>query len=199
MNNLLSNQLRRFLTRSTLSSNNTALSSNYSRLETPVEEDEEDLSSRRRSLNIDEVNSPARRRSLTHPPVQSHKVDKLPVLDLTSSLSIVSSSSDYLDEEFYESEAGRRKTQPPNAFSDLPESEPVDPLACSMPPKPSTSTMSQLQRQRELMRRMEELRQTAENLYQLTRQNTQSMQCGSMLLQSQSLCITTTDMDIELD
>ncbi|KAG3016807.1 hypothetical protein JG687_00012405 [Phytophthora cactorum] len=202
MNNLVStgNQLKRFLTSSTLSSNNTALSSsNYSRLETSVEEDkEEELSSRRRSLDIDSPTVPVRRRSVTHPPVSREKVEieMLCELDLTSSLSVVSSSSDYLDEDFYENEAGRRKTQPPNAFSDLPEFEPVDPLACSMPPKPSASAMnSQLRHQRELMRRMEVLRQNAENVYQLTRRNTQSMQCGGVPLHSQSVCITTGDLD----
>ncbi|KAL3659415.1 hypothetical protein V7S43_015686 [Phytophthora oleae] len=198
LNNLVSSQLRRFLTNSTLSSNNTALSSsNYSRLETPVEEDEdEDLSSRRRSLSIDGVTVQVRRRSVTHPPVSNVKVETLVDLDLTC-LSIVSTSSDYLDEDFYESEAGRRKTQPPSTFSGLPECEPVDPLSSSMPPKPSASTMnSQLRRQRELMQRMEKLRQTAESVYQFTRRNTQSMHCSGAPLQSQSVCVTTADVDI---
>ncbi|ETP26951.1 hypothetical protein F441_00476 [Phytophthora nicotianae CJ01A1] len=198
MNNLVSSQLRRFLTGSTLSCNNTTLSSStYSRLETPVEEDEDDLSSRRTSLDIDGPTVAVRRRSVTHPPVSREKVEieMLAELDLTSSLSVVSSSSDYLDEDFYENEAGRRKTQPPNAFSDLPESKPADPLACSMPPKPSASAMnSQVRHQRDLIRRMEELRQNAESVYQLTRRNTQ-MQCGGMPLHSQSVCITNVDLD----
>ncbi|GMF26787.1 unnamed protein product [Phytophthora lilii] len=105
MNNLVSSQLRRFLTSSTLSSNNTALSSsNYSRLETPVEEDEEDLSSRRRSLSIEGTTVRVRRRSLTHPPVSSDKVEIEKLAELVN-LSVVSSSSDYLDVDFYESEA----------------------------------------------------------------------------------------------
>ncbi|KAG7378036.1 hypothetical protein PHYPSEUDO_010621 [Phytophthora pseudosyringae] len=202
MNNLVSCQLRRFLTGSIVSSNNTALSSsNYSRLETPVEEDEEEeLSSRRRSLSFDGASVQVRRRSVTHPHVSSDKTEKRGEMDLTSSLSVVSSSSDYLDEDFYESEESRRKTQPPSVFSDLPEGEPVDPLACSMPPQPSASApISQLRRQRELMRRMEELRQTAESVYQLTRRNTQSMRCGGGPLQAQSMCVTTAELGIDLD
>ncbi|KAL4150171.1 hypothetical protein PRNP1_009577 [Phytophthora ramorum] len=198
LNTLVSNQLRRFLTNSTVSSNNNTLlsSSTYSRLETPVEEDEEDLSSRRRSLSFDGVHVPVRRRSVTHPHVASDKVEKLAELDL--SLSIVSSSSDYLYEDFCESEAGLRQTHPPSAFSDLPEGESADPFAFSMPPKPTTAAMnSQLKGQRELMRRMEKLRQNAESVYQLTRRNTESMQCGGAPFQSQSVCIMTGDIDLD--
>jgi hypothetical protein len=199
VNKLVSSQLRRFLTNSTLSSNNSALSSsNYSRLETAVEEDEEDLSSRRRSLSIDGSNVRVRRRSLTHPPESRDKVElyKAAELELSTSLSVISNNSDYLDEDFYENEAGRRKTQPPSGFSDLPEWEPEDPLASSMPPKPTAPAMrDHFQRQRDLMQRMEELRLNAESVYQLTRQNTHTMQCGGRPLQTQSVCLTATDMD----
>ncbi|KAG6616635.1 Zinc finger, RING/FYVE/PHD-type [Phytophthora cinnamomi] len=195
LNSFASSQPRQFLASSTRSSNHTVLSSsNYSRLETSVEEDEED--DQRRSLSNDV--SRVRRRSLTHPAVLNDKVlsgEKLADLDLTAGLSVVSSCSDYLDEDFYESEAGRRKTQPPSAFSDLPEGEPMDPLASSMPPKPNAPPInSHLRRQRELMRRMEELRQNAESVYQLTWRNTQSMQ-----LQSQSVCGALADLDLDLD
>ncbi|KAE9343868.1 hypothetical protein PR003_g8762 [Phytophthora rubi] len=190
LNSLVSRQRRRFQTSSTRSSNYTVLSSStYSRLETSVEENEEEA--QRRGLRADANSGRVRRRSLTHPAVLNDK-EKLADLDLTISLSVVSSS---MDEDCYESEEGRRKTQPPSAFSGLPECERVDLLGSSMPPKPSAPAMaSQLRRQRELMRRMEELRQNAESVYQLTWRNTQSMQ-----LQSQSVCAITAEMDIELD
>ncbi|KAF4144146.1 hypothetical protein GN958_ATG06659 [Phytophthora infestans] len=90
----------------------------------------------------------------------------------------------------------RRSKEPPNALSDVPESEYVDPLACSMPHKPSASAMNSQQRhQLELMRRMGELRQNAESVYQLTWRNTLSMKCGGIPLQSQSVCIATVDLD----
>ncbi|GMF42644.1 unnamed protein product [Phytophthora fragariaefolia] len=165
-------------------------SSDYTRLEPSVEDGDDDQSCQRRSLGDDAGGVQVRRRSLTHPAVLNEKVEKLVDLDITC-LSVVSSSSDYLDEDFYESEEGRRKTQPPNSFSDLPECEPLDPLAISMPPKPRAPPLnSHLRRQRELMRRMEELRQNAESVYQLTWRNTQSMQLSGVSLQSPSVSST---------
>ncbi|RLN45805.1 hypothetical protein BBJ29_008280 [Phytophthora kernoviae] len=195
-----SGKARNFLSSSTVSSNNVALSSNCTRLETPVEEDEEEsASSRRRSLSFDVSDVRVRRRSTTHPPTAAES--KLAELDLSVSLSVVSCSSDYLDEDFYEGEAGQRKTQPPNVFSEIPElPETTNPLATSLPPKPSVPPMnSQLRQRRELMRRMTELRKNAESAFQITQRNTEMMQCGGMPLKAQSVCISTAEVGMDLD
>ncbi|KAG2521678.1 hypothetical protein BBO99_00005856 [Phytophthora kernoviae] len=195
-----SGKARNFLSSSTVSSNNVALSSNCTRLETPVEEDEEEsASSRRRSLSFDVSDVRVRRRSTTHPPTAAES--KLAELDLSVSLSVVSCSSDYLDEDFYEGEAGQRKTQPPNVFSEIPElPETTNPLTSSLPPKPSVPPMnSQLRQRRELMRRMTELRKNAESAFQITQRNTEMMQCGGMPLKAQSVCISTVEVGMDLD
>ncbi|CAH0473136.1 unnamed protein product [Peronospora belbahrii] len=201
-NNLVSTQLRRFLISSSISSNTTALSSStYSRFETPVETDENllNLTTRQRNRSSDDLNVPARKRSLTHPPVANDKaeMEKLTELDLCDSISMVSSSSDYMDEEFDENDVDTRQI---HTFSDLPEFDSADKLAISMPMKPYTSeSESHERRQRELMRRMVELRQNAESVYQLTQRNTQSMWCSGVPSISQSVYLTNSVLDIDLD
>uniref|UniRef100_A0AAV1T9J8 FYVE-type domain-containing protein n=1 Tax=Peronospora matthiolae TaxID=2874970 RepID=A0AAV1T9J8_9STRA len=202
------NQLHRFLSSPTLSSYTTASSSSlaHSRLQTPLEEeegqdqdeDELELYARRRSLNMDDLDLPGRKRTLSCcPPGLDDWNEQLDESEFTGSYS---SSSDYLDSDYldsdylvndwYEHEAGRRKTQPSDAFSDLPECESVNPLASSMPLKKPTTTMTttttsslssmetEERRQRDLIRRMEELRRNAESVYQLTRRNAQTMRFG---------------------
>ncbi|RLN54979.1 hypothetical protein BBJ28_00021229 [Nothophytophthora sp. Chile5] len=195
-------------TNSLLSSNNSVLSSNYCALETPVEEEEEDevaQTPEQPSGDFSKRGMGPRRRSMTHPPVSNEKTtepEKLAELDLSLSLSIVSSTDDGSD--FTESEASRRKTQPPISLSDLSvtseDMDPVHPLLSSLPPRKAAPTsVGSLHQHRELMQRMSELRQNAESVYQLTRRNTETMRYRSMPLKSQSVCITKADLDLELD
>ena len=152
---------------------------------------------------MDDLDLPGRKRTLScYPPGMDDWNEQLGEPEFTGSYS---SSSDYLDSDYLDSdylvndliehEEGRRKTQPPDAFSDLPECESVNPLASSMPLKKSTTTMTTTttsslssmetdqRRQRELIRRMEELRQNAESVYQLTQRNTQTMRFGGRVVE----------------
>ncbi|RLN84445.1 hypothetical protein BBJ28_00021127 [Nothophytophthora sp. Chile5] len=195
-------------TNSILSANNTVLSSNYCALETPVEEDDEDETAQtpeQPSEDFSKRGMGPRRRSMTHPPVTNEKTtepEKLAELDLSLSLSIVSSMGDGSD--FTESEASRRKTQPPISLSDLSvtseDVDPVHPLVSSLPPMKTAPTSAGSPHQhRELMQRMSELRQNAESVYQLTRRNTETMRYRSIPLKSRSVCITKADLALELD
>ncbi|CEG35871.1 Zinc finger, RING/FYVE/PHD-type [Plasmopara halstedii] len=144
----------------------------------------EDLLSQRNHLNTYDSSDQVRRRSVSsHSPAAIERLDAKDLVEADSipRSTMSSTSCGYLD--FFESVIGWRKTESPNANSTLIESENVCPLARSMPVKPSPSMLtSPLWHQRELMRRMEELRQNVESVYQLTWRNTQSMRSSGVRL-----------------
>ncbi|KAI9919367.1 hypothetical protein PsorP6_017357 [Peronosclerospora sorghi] len=191
---LSSGQLRRLVTSSLASTSTCAISASaYTR------QDGREASSWKRASLV-EYQVPVRKRSLTLPCVAPDTDNGMERLDRSETTLVVTSSTrDDMQEDG--NGDGRTKTLALCGIADHLDVAPrTNSLASSMPPRLTASAIeSQRRRQLEWMRRMKELWQNAESVYQYTRKNTDSMGCGHMVIRAHSLPFPAIDVATDLD